>query len=98
MTISDLDDAVAAVVAIADLGIAVARKTGRNPRWPYVPVILDTDGRQRQIRGLAYATRQEAVAAAQRSLNAARDDLATKLRTPRYRALRRHHGLPEEIS
>jgi hypothetical protein len=57
---------------------ATAMKRGRNPRWPWVPVLVHqeqwepldpnkaTMPRQEQIRGVSYATRDEAVAVAQR--------------------------------
>ena len=50
---------------------ASVRKTGRNPARPYVPVIvIHHNGRkiESQIRGLAYATRVEALAAAKRTI------------------------------
>ena len=89
------------VVAEADFGEASARKSGRNPQWPYVPVIRWTDdtGRthDRQVLIRAYATRDEAVEAARRNIEAQRADLASKLADPRYRALRERYGLPKEI-
>jgi len=57
---------------------ATAMKRGRNPKWPWVPVLIHeeqwepinpdhaTMPRQEQIRGIAYATRIEALAAAQK--------------------------------
>lgn len=90
------------VVADADLGTASARKSGRNPLWPYVPVIVHTDDlgvdHQEQVLGLAFETRPEAVAAAQRRIVARRAQLAEKLANPRYRALRESYGLPREIA
>jgi hypothetical protein len=49
-----------------------AAKRGRDPRFPYVPVIIHdgvlSDGRHHhhteQVRGFAYATREEALAMA----------------------------------
>lgn len=92
----------AEVAAATDFGSASARKTGRNPAWPYVPVVLepaDDAGRtfQRQIRARAFATRAEAVAYAERHIAQRRRDLEAKLADPRYRALRSFHGLPAEM-
>jgi hypothetical protein len=90
------------VAAEADFGQPSARKGGRDPRWPYVPIVkLTTYGlnaaETSQVRGLAYATREEAVAAAARHIAAQRADLAAKLVEPRHRALRESYGLPREI-
>jgi hypothetical protein len=84
------------VAAVADFGTPTARKTGRNPRWPYVPVLI-VNGRQQQILGYAYATRDGAIASAVDHIVYARADLAVKLADPRYRALREQYGLPREI-
>ena len=46
---------------------ASAVKRGRNPRFPYVPVIVRDDGSTHNTNTRnAYATREEAVAFAQR--------------------------------
>jgi hypothetical protein len=82
--------------AAADFGEPTARKAGRDTRWPYVPVLL-VEGRQAQIRGLAYETRAEAVEAAERHITAARRTLAARLAEPRCRALREQYGLPRDI-
>lgn len=88
-------------------GIASAVKRGRNPKFPYVPVIklVDADGnpsnglsQTQQIRGLAYVTRDEAVARSQRHIDAAFARLAEELGQPHKRALREWHGLPRELS
>lgn len=95
------DDEFNAAVESANLGTATARKQGRNPRFPYVPVILITDDvgvtRQSQIKGLAYATREEAVDAAERHIWNVRAKLAIDLADPTKRALREQHGLPREL-
>jgi hypothetical protein len=78
-----------------------ARKTGRNPKWPYVPVIecgvADVTGyrKWRQVMGIACATREEAVARAERRLEAERSGLADRLANPRNRSLRRFYDVPE---
>jgi hypothetical protein len=77
----------AQAAASADFGQPSARKTGRNPEWPYVPVIMH-GYRQQQVLGLAYATRQEAIAAAENHIQGLREDLERKLNLPNYRALR----------
>lgn len=48
---------------------ASARKSGRNPSWPYVPLIVyDGEGSRKiehQIRGRAFPTREAAIRFAQ---------------------------------
>lgn len=84
---------------VANLGVASARKSGRNPKYPHVPVVRHTeggvrgDGYDEQILGRAYMTRAEAVAHAQAVINQRRSDLGGKLLNPRYRALRAQHGV-----
>ena len=84
---------------------ATASKRGRNPKWPYVPIIIHGDdrrsnfhGRSEQIRAKAFETRDEAIDYASRVIAARKADLEQKIKTPRFRALRRQNGLPEEIS
>lgn len=99
-----LGDALDAVVRARDFGSPSAAKRGRNPKYPYVPIIkLRSDGgqlggygsaRTRQLRGLAFATREEAVARAQRQIDAARAQFANDLCKPNYRAFREQYGLP----
>ncbi|MGV9679090.1 hypothetical protein ACWDSJ_27730 [Nocardia sp. NPDC003482] len=94
------DERVDHVVAHVDFGAAAAAKRGRNPAYPYVPVVKwDLDGQPRttQLKGLAYKTREEAVARAQRQIDAERAGLARKLRERGYRALRESYGLPREL-
>jgi hypothetical protein len=43
-----------------NFGEATAVKRGRNPRWPFVPVIRHATGRTEQVRGFAYETRDAA--------------------------------------
>lgn len=88
---------IADAVAATDFGAPTARKTGRNPAWPYVPVVLHGD-RQEQILGKAFATRPEAVAHATKVISHRRTVLARQLADLRYRALREAHGLPRELA
>lgn len=85
-------------------GRASAAKRGRNPKFPWVPVI--DYGKQKtsihatrtsQIRGRAYRTREEAVDCAQTAINNATAHLRSKFLDPRYRALREQYGLPREL-
>ncbi|MGF7123297.1 hypothetical protein AB4Z09_25745 [Rhodococcus sp. TAF43] len=87
----------ATAAAIADLGPPGAVKRGRNARWPYVPILELTGGRTQQLRGLAYATRGEAVAQAEREIETARASLARRLLVSRHRSLREQFGLPREL-
>lgn len=88
--------------ATADLGTASARKSGRRSEWPYVPVVVWTDdtGRphDRQLLGLAYATRAEATDAAAQHISALRSSLADKLSRPNYRALRAQYGVATDLA
>lgn len=85
--------------ALAELGKASAAKRGRTDRLPYVPVILHATGgigdgpHTEQARGLAFATRAEAVAAAQRTIDRRRATLAKRLTRPNLRSLRELHGV-----
>jgi hypothetical protein len=67
---------------------ATAIKRGRNPKWPYVPVFFSGSGGQQQIRGKAFATREEAIAYAERCIVGMRQSFARRLAEPRNRALR----------
>lgn len=94
------------IVAERDFGAPTAAKRGRNPSYPYVPVIkLRSDGQQlggfgsartRQLRGLAYATREEAIQRAQQAIDSYRRQFAIDLCKPGARDLREHYGLPRE--
>lgn len=88
-----------AVVACYGHYRAEAAKRGRNPAWPYVPVIRWSDsgyGQTQQIQGKAFATRDEAVAYAGRYIDALKSKMAANLAEPRCRALRRQWGVDEE--
>lgn len=97
MTTTLTTETAEAVAATVDYGQPSARKTGRNPRWPYVPVLLHGH-QQSQIMGKAFATRDEAIEYAASHVERLRSSLAAKLVDPRQRALREYHGLPREIA
>lgn len=105
MNRAEFDAKVAEVVAALFLGEPSAAKRGRNPAWPYVPVVDFTrEGmtgphatRTEQLKGFAFQTREAAVEFARGHIAGRRLSLAASLKMPRMRALRRHHGLPEEI-
>lgn len=96
MTTTTLAEQIERAAATAAFGSPTATKRGRNPQWPYVPVI-DHGCYTSQIKGLAYATRTEAIDAAKRHVAQCQADLARKLAEPRHRALREQYGLPREI-
>lgn len=94
-------DDIAAAVDAAGWPKASAAKRGRNPRWPYVPIldygVLRPLSPTTQIKRRAFATRPEAVADAQAWIDRARARLAADLARPNLRALREYHGLPREL-
>lgn len=98
-------DAIETVVASYPFGRASAAKRGRRQEWPFVPVIDHGEQaigvhrtRTEQIKGKAFATREEAVAYAQACIDARRESFRHKLRDPCHRALREQWGLPREIA
>ena len=99
-----ITDAIAKVVERANFGKPSAAKRGRWKDLPYVPVV-DFGERKigvhvthtKQLMGLAFATRDEAVSSAETYIARERKMLAKKLAEPRYRALRLQYGLPQEI-
>jgi hypothetical protein len=100
----ELMTAIEAIAAERWYGRASAAKRGRNPAYPYVPVInYDRPDRISRfhtwnpVKGVAFATREEAVAYAQKHIDAERNLLRKQLAEPRYRALRKSVGLPMEI-
>jgi hypothetical protein len=99
----NLSAEIARVVEALDLGTPSARKGGRNPKFPYVPVIdnrrpdLPHGGSTTQIKGLAYESREEAVEAASQHIESVRARIARQLGERPFRALRVAHGLPAEI-
>ncbi len=95
-----IGDQIDAIVADHDFGIPAAVKRGRNARYPYVPVIRHVGGyrpRTEQLLGLAYATRTDAITAAERAIDRRRAKLAYDLAEPCMRALREQSGLPREV-
>lgn len=85
-------------VAAVDFGKASAAKRGRNPRYPFVPIVKKTDRETgaettEQIRARAFATREEAVDYAAKTIAVRRDHLLARLRLPNFRALRAMHGV-----
>jgi hypothetical protein len=93
----DLDE-INRLVSALDFGTASAVKRGRNPAFPYVPIIDHGDRTENPARGNAFKTRAEAVAEAQRCIDARREHLRRTLAEPRMRALREQHGLPRDIT
>jgi hypothetical protein len=97
-----LETDIQAAAERADFGEPSARKGGRNPKWPHVPLVVTTEdtGRQheQQLKGVAFQTRQEAIDHARKHIENARKNLAKQLADPRMRALREQHGLPREIT
>lgn len=79
--------------------IASAAKRGRNPAFPYVPVIIYPERARTHnpVTGFAFATRQEAIACAQDHLDRLRSTICAQLAEPRHRALREQYGLPREL-
>lgn len=81
-----------------------AAKRGRHDEWPYVPVVkhlpsgpMNPNERTEQIRGVAFATRGEALEYAERVVAQRHAEFLRRLLDPRNRAEREHHGLPREI-
>jgi hypothetical protein len=99
-----VDDVMARRDAEEGFGVARARKRGRNPQWPYVPVIFTRTaagrpdvGFESQILGNAYETRELALACAERHIATARHGFRYRLLQSNYRALRGQWGLPQEM-
>lgn len=98
-----LADQIAAVVAAEDLGVPSAARRGRNPDYPYVPIVdhgepaYGASTCTEQIMGKAFAQRDDAVAHAAKVIEYRRASLATRLVSPSHRALREAHGLPRDL-
>ena len=104
MTSAEFLIAVEHVVAAFPFGEASAAKRGRSSTFPYVPVIdygPQTTGvhrtRTKQLRGVAFKSRQDALDYAVAFIARARDNFREQLCTSRLRALREQHGLPREV-
>lgn len=77
-----------------------AHKRGRNPRFPYVPVVLyplNNRTAQRQLLARAFATRAEAVSYAERAIRGYITGLERDLMQPSHKAHREQYGLPRDI-
>ena len=88
-------------VAEMNFGEPEAVKRGRRAEWPYVPVLrFHEHGNHQttQIKGRAFATREEAIACAQKHVEHMRQFYAKRLRERGCRALRIQHGLPAEAA
>lgn len=87
----------------SEAGYAAAQKRGRNPKFPYVPIIMHTvggvcgNGYQEQLLGRAFIDRAGAVAHAQFVLDVRAKAFERQLRDPRFRAMREQYGLPHEL-
>lgn len=84
------------VVECHNFGTPTARKVGRRKEWPHCPIV-NHGSHTEQIRGFAYATHAEAVQKARDTIEYRRRLFRDQLNTPRYRALRIQHGLPENF-
>lgn len=94
-----------AAVDAAYFGEPTARKTGRNPKWPYVPVIAynvvpggPLVPRTHVLVKRAFATRAEAVDYAAAVIARMRASHVAQLAEPRHRALREQYGFPRELA
>jgi hypothetical protein len=90
------------VITSRNWGKPSARKGGRNPKWPWVPIInYGEDWRSRtrtyQPRGVAFETREQAVEYASKAIAGQMELYRRMLHCPRQRAMREQYGLPREI-
>ncbi|SFQ27347.1 hypothetical protein [Amycolatopsis rubida] len=89
---------------VPDFGLASYAKRGRNPRWPYVPIIVHPPQpgtprrRTEQVKKRAFASSDEATACAQRVIDARREEHERRLTIPRLRTYREACGYPREIT
>lgn len=92
-----VDEAVAKAVVVTP----TAAKSGKSPRWPYVPVIKLNlavgRAKTQQIRGKAFATREAAISYAARHIERLKERYRHDFLAPERRALRLHYGLPAEL-
>jgi len=92
------------IIAERNFGRPSAVKRGRNPQWPYVPIVdhgEQTTGvhrtRTEQIKAKAFAARENAISYAAAVIDARRIAFRRDLLEPGHRALREQYGLPAEI-
>lgn len=93
--------AIARVVEAESWGTATHRRSGRNPKWPFVAIIRvdprEAYGQQTEtVRGYAFATAAEADAMAQEVIDGRKASFRRQLERPNMRALREHYGLPRD--
>ena len=86
-----------ASVEAAEWGKPGAVKRGRNPAFPYVPVVIYPTRTANLTQGKAYGTRDEAIAFCQKYIEHCKRVTILQLAEPRNRALRSQYGLPREI-
>ncbi len=93
-------DLITRILATERWGQPSAAKRGRNPAFPYVPVIDHGEQetgvhrtRTEQLLDRAFATREQAIEYAARVIEARKQQLTRKLADPRYRVLRRQYGM-----
>ena len=89
------------IAAEFSIGLPSAVKRGRSSEFPYVALIKNYLGREcathNPMGRRAYATREEATAAAARYIEVLRAKLRHDLAQPQMRALREQYGLPREL-
>lgn len=97
----DIMGQISAIAEAFPIGRAQAVKRGRNPVWPYIAVVVDYLGKSgathNPLGRRAFATRDEAVAAADHYIMQFREGLRIRLADPRWRALREQYGLPRDL-
>lgn len=93
-----LHDQIEAAIEAASWGRPNAVKRGRNPAYPYVPVMIFPERTQNLTQGVAFATRDEAISYGERYINHCKKVTAARLAEPRNRSLRQQYGLPRELS
>lgn len=101
MTMAEFIDRVDQIIGETDFGRPSAAKRGRNADYPWVPVIVETINGERRTtnpaKGLAFSTREEAVACAESRILGSFQHLRRRLMSPTHRAEREFRGLPREL-
>jgi len=79
---------------------ASAAKRGKNPDFPFVPIVIDTrDGRTyNPAKGLAFAYRENAVSVAQDTIDESAIRHYSIATAGGHRAARERVGLPRELT